>query len=300
MKVLRWIGIVFGSLLGLVVVAALVLFFIGNSRLEKSYAIPVKAVAIPTDAASLELGKHRVVTLCAGCHGADLGGIVNWFDGGPLGSIDTANLTAGEGGIGREYQSVDDYVRAIRHGVDPDGKPIYMPAVIAFTHMSDDELGAVIAYLQTLPPVDRQLNGHRLTPLAKILLAAGAFGKLPVEAVDHAAQPKAVPAGATVAYGEYLVNISDCKTCHGPQLTGGKHPDPTIKTLVPDISPASEVGGWTAEQFINTIRTGFNPAKKPLSNELMPWKEYALDTDEELTAMYLYLQSLPKTPAASQ
>lgn len=299
-KVLKWIGIVLGGLLGLIVLAAAVMFLIGNSRLEKTYQIDVQPVAIPTDAASLELGKHRVEVLCAGCHGPDLGGITNWFNGGPLGTIDSANLTSGEGGVGQRYQSVADYVRAIRHGVNSQGKPIFMPAVVSFTHMSDRELGAVLAYIQSMPPVNHQTTGHHFTPLAKIMLAGGMLGKLPAESVDHVTQPVEVPPGATVEYGKYLASISDCLLCHGPNLAGAPFPDPTKKLITPNLTPAGDLATWTTQDFINTIRTGFTPTKRALSPELMPWDFYKLMTDEELTAISLYLQSLPAVPTQGQ
>ena len=85
-KVFKWIGIGLGSLVGLILLVALVLFFIGNARLNKTYDFPPSNLTLPTDAASLEFGKHRAEVLCAGCHGADLSGIENWFNAGPLGS----------------------------------------------------------------------------------------------------------------------------------------------------------------------------------------------------------------------
>lgn len=296
-KILRWIWIVLGSLFGLVILVAVTLLLMGNSRIEKTYQIDVHPVIIPTESASLELGKHRVEVLCAGCHGPDLGGVVNWFSVGPLGTIDSANLTSGEGGVGQRYTSVTDYVRAIRHGTNPQGKPIYMPAVTALNHMSDHELGSVIAYIQSLPPVNRQTRGHRFTPLARIMLGAGMLGKLPVEAVDHTNQPSEPQPGETVAYGKYMVTISDCMTCHGENLAGGPYPDPTIKVTVPNLTPGGELATWTTADFVNTIRTGFTPGKRPLSPELMPWDYYKNATDEELTAMFLYLKSLPALPS---
>ena len=65
-----------------------------------------------------------------------------------------------------------------------------------------------------------------------------------------------------------------------------------------DWSPGGDLAGWTSDQFINTIRTGFTPDKRPLSPELMPWKDYRLSTDDELKAVFLYLQSLPSLPQA--
>lgn len=226
-KVFKWIGIVLGSLIGLVLVAGVVLGSMGNARLRKTYTFPPSNIVVPTDAASIEYGKHRAEILCEGCHGADLGGIENWFAAGPLGTIDSANLTSGEGGFGREATSMEDYVLAIRHGVDPEGKPLFMPAVISTAYLSDEDLGAVIAYIQSVPPVDHITHGRNFTPLAKIMFAAGMLGKLPVEAVSHEIHVTAPARGVSVEYGEYMVNTNDCHICHGPNLNGGPFPDPT-------------------------------------------------------------------------
>jgi len=288
-KIVKWIGIV----LGLLLVAGVVLFLIGNARINKTYDFPPSNITIPTDAESIAYGKHRAETLCEGCHGEDLGGIENWFSAGPLGSVDSANLTSGEGGFGQEITSDEDYVKAIRHGVDPEGKPIFMPAVVAGSHLSDNDLGAIIAYVKSVPPVDRELKGKQFTPLAKIMLAVGVLDKLPVETVSHETHVSAPVPAVSVEYGEYLVNTHDCRVCHGPQLNGGPFPDPTITLISPNLTPGGELGFWTEEQFVETIRTGVTPSGHQF-NEHMPWEQFRLLTDDELKAMFVYLQSLPK------
>lgn len=292
-KVLKWIGIVLGSLIGLLLVAGVILFFMGNARLNKVYDIPPSNLVLPTDEASLEYGKHRVDTLCQGCHGDDLSGIDNWFDAPPIGTIDSANLTSGEGGIGAEF-TTEDYVRAIRHGIDREGKPIFMTAVPSTAHLSDEDLAAIIAYLKTIPPVDHQLDGRYFTPLAKIMLAAGVLGQLPAEEVSHEVHVTAPERGVSVEYGKYLVDTNDCRICHGPELNGGPFPDPTITKISPNLTPGGEVGSWSEEDFINTIRTGTTPSGHPLDPEFMPWPDYALFYDDELKAIYAYLQTLPE------
>jgi mono/diheme cytochrome c family protein len=292
-KIFKWIGIGLGSLVGLILLVALVLFFMGNARLNKTYDFPPSNLTLPTDAASLEFGKHRAEVLCAGCHGADLSGIEDWFSAGPLGTIDSANLTSGEGGFGREATLVEDYVRAIRHGIDPEGKPIFMPAVVSTANLSDEDLAAIIAYVQSVPPVDHITHGQNFAPLAKILLAAGVLDKLPVETVSHATQVTAPVKGATVEYGEYMVNTNDCRICHGPNLNGGPFPDPTITKISPNLTPGGELGFWTEEQFMTTIRTGVTPSGHELDNNFMAWKDYSNFYDDELKAIWLYLQSIP-------
>lgn len=298
-RVFKWIGIVLGSLIGLVLVAGAVMFLMGSARLNKTYDFPPSNIVVPTDEASIAFGKHRAETLCEGCHGADMGGMVNFFEGGPLGTLDSTNLTTGEGGIGNEY-TAEDFVRAIRHGIGKDGKPIFMPAVVSTAYMSDEDLGAVIAYINTLPPVDRQTNGQKFTPLAKILLTVGILGDLPVETVSHEIHVTAPARGVSVDYGKYMVDTHDCRICHGVELNGGKHADPTIDRISPNLTPGGEVAFWSEEDFMNAIRNGVTPSGHEIDLALMPWKEYGAMSDDELKAIYLYLQSLPKLAQYTQ
>lgn len=292
-KVFKWTGIVLGTLVGLVLVVGIVFYLRGNASLNKTYVFPPSNITIPTDEASIANGKHRVETLCQGCHGEDLGGGL-LVDDPMLGYLGAPNLTAGEGGIGQEFISAEDYVRAIRHGIAPDGKPVFMPAVNSTSQLSDEDLGAIIAYLYTLPPVDGNARGVTLKPMGKILLGAGAFGKLPVEVVSHELNISPVEPDVNVEYGRYLINTHDCRECHGKDLAGAKHPDPTLDVITPNITPGSEVGHWSEDDFLNTIRTGVAPSGHQLNNEEMPWKTFSKLTDDELKAIYVYLQSLPK------
>jgi mono/diheme cytochrome c family protein len=272
-----------------------VLYLIGNARLNKTYHFSPSNITIPTDAASIAFGKHRAEVLCEGCHGKDLSGINNWFNAPPLGHIDSANLTSGGGGIGGEF-TTEDFVRAIRHGIDREGKPIFMTAVISTAHLSDQDLAAVIAYVKSVPPVDHQVQPRHFTPLANILFAAGVLGKLPAEAVNHDIQVTAPVRSVSADYGKYLVDTNDCRVCHGPNLNGGPYPDPTIKKISPNLTTGGELGFWTEEQFMNTIRTGKTPGGHELNPDLMPWKYYRLFSDEEIKAIFMYLHSLPKLP----
>jgi len=292
-KIFKWIGIVLGSLIGLVLIAGFTFFLIGNASLNKTYDFPPSNLTIPTDEASIENGKHRADTLCRDCHGQDLSGDV-MLDDPMMGVLDAPNLTTGEGGIGREFTSDEDYVRAIRHGIAPDGKPIFMPAVYATSQLSDEDLGAMIAYLKTIPPVDNVTRGLQLKPLAKILMGAGQFPKLPVEVVSHDVSVTAPERGVSVEYGHYLIYTSGCQDCHGEDLAGAAYPDPTVQLITPNLTPGGEVGFWSDEQFITTIRTGVTPSDHQLNGDHMPWETYKLLTDDELKAMYMYLQSLPK------
>jgi hypothetical protein len=150
--------------------------------------------------------------------------------------------------------------------------------------------------VKSVPPVDHVTHGQSFKPLAKIMLAAGMLGQLPVESVSHATQVAAPERGVSKEYGEYMVNTNDCRVCHGLDLNGGPFPDPTVKIITPNITPGGEPGLWTEEQFIDTIRTGVTPGGHDLDPILMPWKDYSKMSNDELKAIYMYMQSLPKLP----
>ena len=59
---LKWVGIVVAGLVALLVVAILVLILLGSRRISKDYDIQVASVPIPTDAVSIERGRHYVET----------------------------------------------------------------------------------------------------------------------------------------------------------------------------------------------------------------------------------------------
>ena len=92
----------------------------------------------------------------------------------------------------------------------------------------------------------------------------------------------------------YVTGHKRLPICHGTELNGGPFPDPTITKISPNLTPGGEVGFWSEEDFINTLRTGTTPGGHPLDPEFMPWPDYAVFYDDELKAIYAYLQSLPK------
>jgi mono/diheme cytochrome c family protein len=185
--------------------------------------------------------------------------------------------------------------RAIRHGVSHDGRGLALMPSGIFYYLSDEDLGALIAYLKSLPPMDNELPKSELGPLGRVMLA---LGQLPpevtvpdVHVIDHYA-PRPVPPepGVTVEYGEYLAN--SCTLCHGANLNGQTIREGPNVYVALNLTPGGEVGCWSEEQFIATMRTGVTPGGHPLK-DFMPWKYFGQMTDDEIKAVWLYLQSLP-------
>jgi len=298
-KILKWIGIGFGVVVSLLVIAAGVLYFRGQSRFSQTYAVPVENVAIPNDAASLERGKHLAAVLCSGCHGDNLAG-ADFFNDPGLGTIHAKNLTSGQGGVGASYTDAD-FVRTLRHGVRPDGTSVFVMPSRDFYYLNDQDLGSIIAYLRTVPPVDQEWGPKQFTLMGNVLIGLGVFDNfMMADQIDHSGpRPAEAPIGVTQEYGNYLVRLNGCRQCHGPQLSGGKVDDPTSNLLGPNLTPGGELATWSDADFIKTIRTGVTPSDHHLS-EVMPWKIYAKMTDDELKAVLLYLHSLPKLATTTQ
>lgn len=295
-KILKWIGIVLGSLIGLIVLTFLVLYTVGSikwSRMHGKYDVPAETITVPTDEAAITRGEHvATLHLCRICHTEALSGQTVGVPG--LLTFGIANLTSGVGGVGTTNQD-EDWVRAIRHGVGHDGRGLAMMPSSTFYYLSDDDLGALIAYLKTLPPVDHELPKTDLGPMGRVMLA---LGQLPPEIVpnviviDHdAPRPVDPQPGVTVEYGEYLART--CALCHGPDFNGQTVTLDGPPILTPNLTPGGEVGFWSEEDFITTMRTGVTPGGHQLKDE-MPVKYLGQMTDDELKAVWLYLQSLPK------
>ena len=296
-RILLWLG----SLLGLLILIVGALAALGSSKVNKQYDVEPEEMAVSQDTAVLNRGQYLVSVNCTGCHGDDLGG-TPFFQDPALGTIPAPNLTSGQGGAAAVYSDAD-WVRAIRHGIDPDGKPLMIMPSAAFWHYSDADLAAIIAYLQSAPPVDATWEPRQLGLMGRVLVGAGALDVLDVLAaahIDHAAPRPAAPAPAvTAAYGEYIVNTTDCRSCHGANLAGGQSSEPGAPPA-PSLAPDGSLAGWSAADFITTMRTGVTPMGLMLNPDFMPWEDYGRMTDDDLTALFLYLQSLPAAVSTTE
>jgi mono/diheme cytochrome c family protein len=290
-KFFKWLGIVLGSLIVLVLLGLAVK---GNSILDKTYNVQVETFTIPTDAASIARGEHWVKAECIGCHGDNLSG-GSFFEA-PFATIDAKNLTSGKGGAGSEFKDAD-WIRALRHGVNPEDHSLIIMPASDFRYFSDSDLGDIIAYVKSVPPVNKETREPYFNLLGKALVGAGVFGKGILIANDiQQSGPIAssVPtAGITPEYGAYIVNASGCHTCHGVNLSGGKSPDPSAKNA-PNLTPGGELVTWKEADFIKAIRTGVTVSGKQLDPKQMPWEHFKNFSDDELKAIWVYLQSIQK------
>lgn len=298
-RVLKVLGLIVGVLAALVLILGVVVYVSTQRRINKTYAIDVPSLTIPTDAASIEEG-HRLTVIrgCIDCHGEDYGGGM-FLDAPMVATIYAANLTTGEGSATRDF-TTEDWVRAIRHGVGANGKPLFVMPSNEYAGLSDADVARIIAYLRSAPPVDRTNPAPTVGLLGRALVATNQLPAFPAEVIDHtAAAPHDVAPEASAAYGAYL--ITSCTGCHGPGLAGQAIPGmPADYPHSANLTSSGELGQWTFADFATTLRTGRTPANKILDPDVMPWPIATRMTDVELEALWLYLQSLPPAAIAAQ
>ena len=203
-----------------------------------------------------------------------------------MGRLASANLTRGRGGLGATYAD-RDFVRAIVHGVKRDGHTlVYMPS--ADYQFTEADLGAVLGYLQSLPPVDREQPPAQIGPIARALGLFTDFPLTPAAHIDHATVHLAMPPSGSdaAAAGAYVVASAGCRGCHGVDLRGGGGPPPGAGT-----SRRSGSAPGTREISSPPSATHKRPNGSAI-DEAMP-RVYGQMSDDDLRAVFAFLKTVP-------
>ena len=202
---------------------------------------PAHPVSAPPLTDRVAYGRYLVFALdCYGCHSADFKTMnvaepeksAGYFGGGnPVldlrrQTLRSANLTPdAETGVGR--WSEHDFVAALRTGFRPDRTLIRYP-MLPIPDLSDEEAGAIYAYLRTVPPIRN--------------------------AVPRPPSPS--PAAIARMDGKHLYELYGCVSCHGDDGVGiadlrqaGEHyPVREVLKLwiqdAPRIRPGTRMPGW--------------------------------------------------------
>lgn len=246
---------------------------------------------------SVERGKYlaEVRHGCADCHGDDFGGKVV-ADAMPVIHMVAPNITPG--GVTADFANTD-WLRILRHGVTHSGTASLMPAIDS-TWLSDREIGDLITFLRSVPPVDRTMPPAALGPLGRIFTA---IGQMPLDAwrIDHDAPRAALPPEARpdAVFGKHIAQT--CVGCHGATFTGGPIPGGP-----PDWPPASNLTPhesgmeyWSEADFVKAISIGVSPGGRKL-HPAMPYRMLSKLKPVEKAALWAYLRTLPPLPTGSR
>lgn len=298
-KLLKYAGMTLGALVMLLVVCVAGLYAWTGSEINKKDPLPTHPFTVPNDSATIARGEHFVKALgkCGDCHGQDFGGDTLIADP-AIGFIYASNLTRGAGGIAGAYSDAN-WEHAIRHGLAPDGRRLQIMPSNEYQLVSDEDVASVIAYMKTVPAVDRPRPATSVGPLARALYLGGVFPLLPAKMVRHMNEVvPSVPVDSTVEYGKYLAD-GGCSGCHGVTYGGGPIPGGPPDWPKPANLTPTGIGHYTQDGFLAALRTGKRPDGTEI-NPFMPINATKLMTDVEIVAVYKYLKTLPAKPYGSR
>jgi nicotinate dehydrogenase subunit B len=240
---------------------------------------------------------------CVDCHTAP-GGTEN--AGGkpfatPFGTIYSSNITSDpETGLGNwSYQAFN---RAMRKGISRDGSNLY-PAFpyTSFAGMSDDDMFAVYAYLQSLPAVEQPVQTAQMAFPANLRPTNIAWNWL----FHNTKEPLESDPIQSDAWnrGQYLVEtVGHCSACHTPRnaLGAEKTGDARFTGAMvngwyaPALSGQEAVTrGWTEASFNTYLQTGHADGIASAAGPMAHVVSNLQDLPEtDISAMSLYLSSL--------
>jgi mono/diheme cytochrome c family protein len=214
----------------------------------------------------------------------------------PFGTIYSSNITPdADTGIGRWPE--DAFRRAMRSGVDRDGRHLYPTFPYDhFTHVSDEDDRALYAFLMTRQPVHAVARANQLPfPLDRRFVIAGwklLFLRRDAYQPDPAKSPE-------WNRGAYLVEgLAHCGACHTPRNAlgaertsasfAGGEADNWSAYAINAQSPAPVP--WTADALFAYLRHGWDPdhgtARGPMA-EVVGNLSDVPDSDVRAIATYM-------------
>ena len=251
---------------------------------------------------------------CTNCHTSKDGPLLAGGEPivSPFGTFYAPNITPdSETGIGG--WSNEEFIQAMRFGISPEGEPYY-PAFpfTSYTKMSDDDLRALKAYLDSIPPVQAENPAHQLRmpiwPYLEIPIdprfTLWGWRWLffePKEWVESDAHDAAWNRGAYLVEGP-----GHCSECHTPRNMFGAlddsqyfrgNPDGAEGEKVPDITPTENgIGEWSSADVTLFLQMGMLPDGDFAGSNMAKIIENGTSklSNEDRAAMAAYLMSLPE------
>lgn len=242
--------------------------------------IPLEDIVVPDDSASLVEGE-RIAWLrgCHGCHADSMQGRI-FADEPRMMRLVTPNIPET---ITRYTDA--ELARLIRHGISREGRTAYGMPSATFYHLSDGDVGRLIAHLRAAPRVASALPATEFRFMANVALIQG---KWPSDAatMNHQAPRLGDRADTSqLARGEYLA-ITICSECHGVDLRG--------QETTPGLPHAI---GYTLPEFRSLLLDGRARDGKDIG--LMATtarRRFSRLAPGEIEAIFAYLSSMSLTP----
>lgn len=235
---------------------------------------------------------------CVACHGDD-------YRGGspiatPMGDIYSTNITPSKRyGIGKYTKQ--DLTNVLREGRAPTHRLYPAMPYPDYNGMTDADIDALFAFLQTVEPIDTPPEYKTKLPFPFNIRSL----MIGWNVVNLKAPTKPSNLTQSQERGRYLVdNLEHCGTCHTPRnstmgadsqkyLAGA----PLGNWFAPNITPdkASGIGTWSEADIVTFLRTGELEGRAyaggPMGEAVAHSTRYL--TDNDLTAIATYLKAVP-------
>jgi mono/diheme cytochrome c family protein len=266
-------------------------------------------VATPVIAQSgdAERGAYMLAAAgCVACHTVPKDGA--FLAGGrelktDFGSFFTPNITPDpETGIGN--WSNEDFIRAMKKGVSPDGGRYYPTfPYTSYTRMTRQDMLDLKAYLDTVPPVRNAVPDHDLAFPFGIRASMMGWQLLFFDDTPFEADPTQSDAWNR---GAYLVSgPGHCGECHTPRnllgvVDSGRplagNANGPEGDAVPNITPhSSGIGGWSEDDIVSMLEVGLLPDGDFAGGAMTDVIEESTSklSEDDRKAIASYLLSLP-------
>lgn len=300
------------SLLGLgVVVLVAVLAF----AFWPTHTRALQAAPDAEQAALIEKGRYLAdAGDCTACHTVKGG---KPFAGGlpiasPIGTLYSTNITPDKAtGIGP--YSLDDFDRAVRHGIAANGDSLY-PAMPypAYARVSDEDMRALYAYFMGgVAPVNAENRANDVPWPLSMRWPLAIWRKVFAPDPDAIAFKPESYASAQVARGAYLVQgLGHCGSCHTPRaltlqekaldesspvyLSGGPVIDGWLAVNLRG-NQADGLGNWSSDDIVATLRSARSATHAVLGGAMGDVVVHSTQhlNDGDLQAVAAYLKTLP-------
>ena len=284
------------------------LAFAGGPTVALSAYSGASPAGVPAALAQADLvSRGRYLTEaadCQACHTSE-GGVP--YAGGrafktPFGTLYSPNITPDRGsGIGT--WSDEDFARALRQGIRPDGVRLY-PAFpyAAYTYLTDEDVHAIRAYLASLPAIRKSAPAADLAfPFNQRWLMSiwGLFYNPDKRFQPHSDRSPEWNRGAYLAEA-----LAHCGDCHTPRnllqaldnrrkFAGAVTAGWRAYNITPDA--ATGVGAWSDDQLAQYLATGHAAERGTASGPMAEAVDLSFSrlAPEDIRALVAYVRTVP-------
>ena len=264
----RWVAVAGAAIAAAAALALIYVYLASEADIVQRFTLPSSILHAELTPQAAARGNHLATIFgCKDCHGADLRGRMLWPRRGF--SIFATNLRAFA-----KTASDEDFDRAVRRGLTPDARAVWIMPADSYVYMRNDDLAAIIAYIRSKPSEDAPDSEPQFGFGARVAILS-----CKLQPVSPYTLGMDTPLGVGPRWdgGRYLAAIG-CSQCHGSDLTGdGK---------IPDLATAAN---YSRSAFFHLMHGGNEKNGRLTAMSAVAGARFSAMHDYETDALYDYL-----------